>query len=70
MTNWDARDLSLPLTFLDGKTYQMEILRDGINADRHPQDYKIETKTVKAGETIQVKMSGGGGWAAILRPVE
>ncbi|KAA3438676.1 glycoside hydrolase family 97 protein [Rufibacter hautae] len=70
MTNWDARDLSLPLTFLDGKTYRMEILRDGINADRHPQDYKIESRNVKAGDIVPVKMSGGGGWAAILKPVE
>ncbi len=70
MTNWDGRELTIPLNFLDGKKYRMELLQDGINADRHGSDYSLVNKEVKAGDVISIKMSSGGGWAAILTPVE
>lgn len=70
MTNWDSRTLTTPLTFLDGKNYKMDILQDGINADRDTGDYKIISKNVKAADNIEIKMSSGGGWAAILTPLK
>lgn len=70
MTNWSRRSLDIPFTFLDTKKYRMVILQDGINADRHGSDYSIINKEVKAGDVIQIKMSAGGGWSAILTPIE
>jgi len=43
MTNWDAREITVDLSFLAAGDYQVEIFRDGINADRAAQDYKHET---------------------------
>ena len=34
LTNWDARELTLDLSFLGEGDYQIELFRDGINADR------------------------------------
>lgn len=69
MTDWDPRELSLKFDFLDGKKYRIEILKDGVNADRHAADYKLETRYVTSAESLKIKMEPGGGWAAILTPV-
>jgi len=70
MTNWDKRSFSIPLTFLDGKKYKVEILKDGINADKHAADYQLITEELKAGEMLTVDMAAGGGYTAILSPIE
>jgi len=70
MTNWDKRSFSIPLTFLDGKKYKVEILKDGINADKHAADYQLISKEVNAGESLEIGMAAGGGYTAILTPVE
>lgn len=72
MTDWESRTLEIPLNFLEGKKYRMEILQDGINADRHAADYQIIIKEADTDNnlTIHIKMSPGGGWTAILTPKE
>lgn len=70
LTNWTARKFSIPLTFLDGKKYKIEILHDGENAGRQAADYQLITKEVANGDTLSVDMAAGGGYAAILSPVE
>ena len=42
LTNWDARELTLDLSFLGEGNYQIELFRDGINADRAACDLKRE----------------------------
>jgi alpha-glucosidase len=42
----------------------MELFRDGVNADRHAEDYKKETKTVNASDDLSIHMAPGGGWVA------
>ncbi|KIO75346.1 alpha-glucosidase [Pedobacter lusitanus] len=69
MTNWDARGFDIPLTFLDGKKYKIEILKDGINAGKHAADYQLISKEVSAGETLHIDMAAGGGYTAILTPI-
>ncbi|HNX80295.1 MAG TPA: glycoside hydrolase family 97 catalytic domain-containing protein, partial [Prolixibacteraceae bacterium] len=65
MTNWDARELTIDLSFLEsGKNWSAEIVQDGINADRNAVDYKKITRTVKSGDKITLKMAPGGGWCA------
>ncbi|MCX2476288.1 glycoside hydrolase family 97 protein [Pedobacter sp. MC2016-05] len=70
MTNWDARSLNQQLSFLDGKTYRIDILSDGINADRHAADYKISSTKVNQTDKITIKMEKGGGWCAVLTPID
>ncbi len=68
MTDWNARKLVLDLSFLPAGEYSMEIFRDGINADKHAQDYKHLKTNVKSGEKINIEMAPGGGWVARIIP--
>jgi alpha-glucosidase len=64
MSNWDARDLALDLSFLAEGTYQAVIFKDGANADRDANDYKKEMIKISAGQILPIHLSSGGGWAA------
>lgn len=70
MTNWDARNFDIPLSFLDGKKYKIEILKDGINVGKHAADYQLLTEEVTAGEKLHIDMAAGGGYTAILTPIK
>jgi alpha-glucosidase len=67
MTDWTARDFEIDLSFLGDGEYQMQFMRDGINASRNAMDYKIETRMVTESSKIQINLSNGGGWAAIVK---
>ena len=64
MTDWNARDLSLDLSFLGEGDYEMTVYRDGINADRAACDYVKETLAVPASRKVTVHLAPGGGYAA------
>ena len=64
LTNWDAREVELDLSFLGDGNYKLELFKDGINADRAACDYKKEVIPVPADRKVKVKMAPGGGWAA------
>ncbi|MBO7371425.1 MAG: glycoside hydrolase family 97 C-terminal domain-containing protein, partial [Bacteroidales bacterium] len=68
LTDWSARDLEIDLgAFLPNGSYQVEIFRDGINADRNAMDYVHEYHTVSvsaANHKMTVHMAPGGGWTA------
>jgi alpha-glucosidase len=68
MTNWNARDITLDLSFLKQGNYEAEIFKDGINADRDATDYKRDTVKLSPGQKLNVHLSGGGGWAAKIYP--
>ena len=70
LTNWDQRKLNVNLDFIGEGKYKAEILKDGVNANRYGSDFKIETKEVSKGQTLDINMAKGGGWAAILTPME
>ena len=64
LTNWDARELTLDLSFLGEGNYTLELFKDGINADRAARDYKKEVIPVPTDRKLKIKMAPGGGWAA------
>lgn len=66
MTDWNARSFNIKLDFLDEGNYSMEVMQDGVNADKYAQDYKKSTQEVTANSSVAIKMAPGGGWAAIL----
>jgi alpha-glucosidase len=68
MTNWDARDLVIPLDFLGGGSWKAQVLADGLNAADHAADYTITTQPVTGKATLTAKMSNGGGWCAVISP--
>ena len=67
MTDSTARDLTLPLDFLDIGTYEATICEDGANADRYASDYKLSTKTVTKNTMLPVHLAPGGGYVVRLR---
>lgn len=67
MTNWDERSFQLDLSFLEGGKYEMEIMQDGINAEKDARDYKKSVLEVDKNSKINIKMASGGGWVAILK---
>ncbi len=70
MTDWDARVLEITPDFLDEKEYKVEYIKDGPNADRYGSDYAMGSKILSPGENITIEMMSGGGWIAVLTPVE
>jgi len=68
LTDWTPREMSLDLSFLPPGEYLMDIFRDGINADRHAQDYKHIKITVTGGEKMKISLAPGGGWVARVSP--
>ena len=69
LNDWTARKLSFKAEFLGDGEYEVKILRDGVNADRWAEDYKIEDKTAFATSVFDIEMAPGGGWSAIFTPV-
>ena len=68
-TNGSAREIEIPLTFLEkGKSYEATIYSDGNDAhwETNPTSYKIEKMTVSSNDTLFIKMAAGGGCAVYL----
>jgi alpha-glucosidase len=68
LTNWDARDLEVDLSFLGSGQFQAVMFRDGVNAHRAGVDYAREEKPVTAADRLQIHLAPGGGWAARIVP--
>lgn len=68
MTNWNPRQLELPLDFLGTGTYTAEIYGDNQDSDRYPKKVVIEKKTVSKGEKLNIQLSSAGGCAIRFKP--
>lgn len=66
-TNWDSREVTLPLGFLPSGTYEATVATDGINANHNAEDYKIEHKTLTASDTLHLMMASGGGFLIVMK---
>ena len=62
MTNWDARELEVDLSFLGEGNFEGEVFRDGINADRVAGDYRRERMDIPADRRLTIAMAPGGGF--------
>jgi alpha-glucosidase len=70
ISNWNARDITIDLSFLGSGNYEAVVFEDGINADREATDYKKIIKKVNANDKFVVHLSNGGGWTARFSPVK
>ncbi len=70
MTNWQARDLDLPLAFLGAGQYRAEIYADAIDADRFPKNTSIVKQTVDRLTHLKPHLAPGGGYAVRLVPIK
>ena len=68
MTNWDARDLEIPLSFLGSGEYAAKIFADGADADKDAKSLEISTKRLKADGKLTLHLAPGGGAAVIFNP--
>jgi alpha-glucosidase len=80
MTNWSARDVEVPLSFLGpgpstalgpgpstplgAGVWEADIFRDGPNADRAAVDYAREKREVGPADRPSIHLAPGGGWVA------
>ncbi len=69
MTDWTARSLDVDFSFLGEGTYEIEIMQDGINAEKSCNDYKRIVKQVTKADKIKIDLAKGGGWAAICKKI-
>ena len=70
MTDWDSREISLNLSFLDEGEYNAVIFKDGKQADKYAEDYTVETAVLKNTDTVKIHMAEGGGFAIRLQKVK
>ncbi|NPA36674.1 MAG: glycoside hydrolase family 97 protein [Chlorobi bacterium] len=66
MTDWASRTLKLKFDFLPEGEYEIKIWKDGVNADKHGSDTKIENRNIKSGDILEANLAPGGGWVAIV----
>lgn len=66
ITNWTARDIKLPLNFLEKGAWTAKIFRDGINAEALGDDFISEVKDVTLSDTLELHLAPGGGFAIIF----
>ena len=67
LTDWTPRDLTLNLSFLPAGQYHADIFADGVNALKDATDYQHRLQTVTATDHLNIHLSSGGGWTAILK---
>ncbi|MDP4261224.1 MAG: glycoside hydrolase family 97 protein [Bacteroidota bacterium] len=70
MTNWNARDITVDLSFLGEGNFEAEIFSDGINADRDATDYSKEIRKVSANDKLNIHLESGGGWAGRIHSAQ
>ena len=68
LTNWTARDLQVPLSFLGAGRYEAEIYEDAADAEQHPKHVSIRRQKVQATETLTVHLLSAGGCAIRFVP--
>lgn len=70
MINWEERNVELPFDFLAEGEYELELYSDGINADKNATDYKVTRQRITQNSHLTVECMPGGGFLAIIKPVE
>jgi alpha-glucosidase len=68
ITNWDPREVEVPLSFLGGGQYAAEIYADGPNAAQQPKESVLEKRSVDASTVLKLKLAPGGGAAIRIVP--
>ena len=65
MTNRDARDAKIPLSFLPAGTFDAEIYRDDLAAEH---GFKLESRAVSAADAITLHLAAAGGALVKISP--
>ncbi|HFE65098.1 MAG TPA: glycoside hydrolase family 97 protein, partial [Caldithrix sp.] len=68
MTDWNSREVSVPLSFLGEGLYMAQIYRDGAGADEDPEQVEAVLKEVKSSDVLKIRLAPGGGAAVRFIP--
>ncbi len=68
-TNKEARQLDIPLNFLNSGKFEFNILQDGHNAHylTNQEVFKVEKKILKSKDRVHVKLAPGGGACILIK---
>ncbi|MFT4077103.1 MAG: glycoside hydrolase family 97 protein [Asticcacaulis sp.] len=66
MTNEQGRDVTIPLNFLGGGSYEATVWQDG----KAPTALDRVVQKVAAADSLTLKLAGSGGGTAIIRPAK
>ncbi len=69
LTDWTEREVEVDLSFLEDKNYQARIFADGINANRHAEDYRVTDRILTRTDRLALTLKSGGGAAVQIKPV-
>jgi alpha-glucosidase len=70
LTNWTARDLSIPLRFLGQGVYTAELYEDASDAAQNPKHVSIRRQSVRSSDTLVLHLASGGGCAIRFVPAK
>ena len=66
MTDWDGREVEVPMDFLGGGNWKMKAWVDGAKTDSRPTEMDVIEMQVNPAAPLAIKMAPGGGFAAVL----
>jgi len=67
MTNWDEREIDIPLDFLENGKYTAAIWKDGNDANINPTSLIHEEFDVDNSTIVKIKLAKGGGEVMYIR---
>lgn len=67
MTNSEARELTIDLSFLDAGEYLLTLYKDAPDANENPSKAIREERIVTSQEQLKIWMAQGGGFAATIK---
>jgi alpha-glucosidase len=70
MTDGDARNLEIPLSFLGAGRYRAQIWADAYEAGEYPDRLRHEEREVTADDALTAAMVSGGGHVVRLSPID
>jgi alpha-glucosidase len=70
ITNWDARTLQVPLSFLGAGKYQVLVFEDGPDANTNARQVSRRQMTVQGQDNLSIKMASGGGVVAVITKID
>jgi alpha-glucosidase len=68
ITNWDARTVKVPLSFLGEGNYTAEIYADAADAVTNATHTEFTKQTVDRSKALDLRMAPGGGSAILIHP--
>ncbi len=68
MTDWTAREVSIPLSFLGNGRHTAELYMDPPNGERDPKAVAVRIQEVSREDSLDVWLAPGGGCAIRIVP--